>query len=74
MGAVPWPWAGNNTALRSPRRAFGNLAKGDVTRHIACLRRRLSRIELVDPFFVNGSKSRCADHQGAIRRARELIN
>jgi hypothetical protein len=24
---------------------------GDVTRHIACLRRRLSRVELVDPFL-----------------------
>ena len=59
MGAVPWPWAGNNTALRSPRRAFGNLTNGDVTRHIACLRRRLSRIELVDAFFVNG-RSRAA--------------
>ena len=53
-GAFTNPWAGNKTAaLRGLRRHSATY--GDVTRHIACLRRRLSRVELVeDAFFCEG--------------------
>jgi hypothetical protein len=37
---------------------------GDVTRHLACLRWRLSRVELVGMPFLRRSTPRSADHQG----------
>ena len=72
-GAFTNPWAGNKTAaLRGLRRHSATY--GDVTRHIACLRRRLSRVEVVGDAFLRRSISRCADHQCNTQRAGELID